>query len=60
MLNQYFLYYLRQYQDFLNLGYTRPVNEIYKAAGIEFDFSEARIRELVDFVKTEMAEIAKI
>lgn len=51
---------LRQYQDFLNLGYTRPVNEIYKAAGIEFDFSEARIRELVDFVKAELAEIAKI
>lgn len=51
---------LRQYQDFLNLGYTKPVSEVYKAAGIEFDFSEARIRELVDFVRAELAEVDRI
>jgi oligoendopeptidase F len=45
---------LRQYQDFLDLGYQKPVSEIYRAAGIEFDFSEARLRELVDFVRAEL------
>ena len=51
---------LRQYQDFLNLGYTKPVREVYRAAGIDFDFSAGRIRELVDFVKAELAEVEKI
>ncbi|PKN71881.1 MAG: M3 family oligoendopeptidase [Candidatus Cloacimonetes bacterium HGW-Cloacimonetes-3] len=51
---------LKQYQAFLDLGYSKPVREIYQTAGIEFDFSEARIRELVEFVKSELAEIEKI
>jgi oligoendopeptidase F len=51
---------LKQYQDFLDLGYSKPVKEIYQAAGIEFDFSEARIRELVDFVQNELKEIEKL
>jgi len=46
---------LKQYQDFLNLGYSKPVKEIYQTAGIEFDFSESYLRELVDFVKAELA-----
>ncbi len=45
---------LRRYQDFLNLGYTKPVDELYRTAGINFDFSEDRIRELVDFVRSEL------
>ncbi len=48
---------LRRYQDFLNLGYSKPVDEIYRTAGIEFDFSEARIRELVDFVRSELDKL---
>jgi oligoendopeptidase F len=48
---------LADYQAFLDLGYTRPVREIYKTAGIDLDFSEARLRELVDFVKVELAAI---
>lgn len=46
---------LQQYQDFLNLGYSKPVREIYKTAGINFDFSESYLKELVDFVKTELS-----
>jgi oligoendopeptidase F len=46
---------LQQYQDFLNLGYSKPVRDIYTAAGISFDFSESYLRELVDFVKAELA-----
>jgi oligoendopeptidase F len=48
---------LQQYQDFLNLGYTKPVREIYQTAGISFDFSESYLRELVDFVKSELAKL---
>lgn len=50
---------LRQYQDFLQLGYRKPVRTIYKTAGIDFDFSEGRIRELVDFVRGELETIEK-
>jgi oligoendopeptidase F len=50
---------LKQYQNFLNLGYSVPVKEIYEAAGIEFDFSESRIRELVDFVSGELEALDK-
>ncbi|MDD4309990.1 MAG: M3 family oligoendopeptidase [Candidatus Cloacimonetes bacterium] len=50
---------LKNYQDFLRLGYSKQVSEIYQTAGIEFDFSENRIRELVDFVKSELSELEK-
>lgn len=50
---------LKQYQDFLNLGYSRPVDEIYRTAGVPFDFSQDRIRELVDFVRGELAVLDK-
>jgi len=48
---------LQQYQDFLSLGYSRTVRELYQAAGIRFDFSESYIRELVDFVRNELKEL---
>jgi len=51
---------LQQYQAFMELGYSKSVKEIYQTAGIEFDFSEARIRELVDFVRQELAEVEKL
>lgn len=46
---------LKQYMDALSLGYTKTVPEIYETAGIRFDFSEAYVKELVDFVKEQMA-----
>lgn len=45
---------LEQYQNFLSLGYSKPVRDLYKTAGIEFDFSESYLKELVDFVKAEL------
>jgi oligoendopeptidase F len=48
---------LQQYQDFLNLGYSKPVREIYKTAGISFDFSESYLKELVDFVRAELVKL---
>lgn len=48
---------LQGYQNALKLGYLRSIPEIYNAAGIKFDFSRAYIKELMDFVKAELAKI---
>jgi oligoendopeptidase F len=45
---------LEQYKKALKMGYTSPIPEVYKAAGIRFDFSDAYIQELMDFVKAEL------
>ena len=45
---------LDQYESALKLGYTKSIGEIYETAGIKFDFSQAYIKELVDFVKGEL------
>ncbi len=42
------------YKKGLRLGGSRPLPEIYKTAGIRFDFSEKTIAPLVDAVKTEL------
>jgi len=48
---------LQGYQNALKLGYMRSIPEIYKAAGIKFDFSRAYIKELMDFVRVELSKI---
>ncbi|MCK4312439.1 MAG: M3 family oligoendopeptidase [Candidatus Cloacimonetes bacterium] len=48
---------LQKYEDFLKLGYTKPINELYETAGIKFDFSEKYVKELVDFVREELERI---
>jgi oligoendopeptidase F len=48
---------LAGYQNALKLGYIRSIPEIYKAAGIEFNFSREYIKELMDFVREELAKI---
>ena len=48
---------LTDYINFLRLGYTKPVNELYEAAGIKFDFSQEHIRELVQFVQSELENL---
>jgi oligoendopeptidase F len=45
------------YKKALALGYTRSIPEIYKTAGIKFDFSPDYIKELMDFVKKEYEAI---
>jgi len=44
---------IEQYKNALAIGYTKPIPEIYEAAGIRFDFSPEYIKELMDFVKAE-------
>jgi oligoendopeptidase F len=46
-----------QYIAALKLGYTKSIGEIYKAAGIEFNFTQAYVKELVDFIKEELGKI---
>lgn len=48
---------IEDYKEFLTLGYTKPVDELYETAGIKFDFSEKQLSELMDFVRKELEEI---
>lgn len=41
---------IANYKEALKLGYTKPVPEIYKTAGIEFNFSASYVKELTMFV----------
>ncbi len=43
----------------LKLGYTRPIGEIYEAAGIRFDFSRENVRSLGEFVRKELELLMK-
>ncbi len=45
---------IEQYIEALSLGYTRPIPEVYAAAGIRFDFSDSYVAELVQFVREEL------
>jgi len=45
---------IQNYRKALELGYTQPIREIYRAAGIAFDFSRDYVRELGGFVKEEL------
>lgn len=45
---------IKQYKEFLKLGYSKSVDEVYESAGIPFDFSEKYIEDLMDFVREEL------
>lgn len=45
---------LAQFKKALSLGYTRPIGEIYAAAGIDFDFSPLYLKQLAKFVNAEL------
>ena len=42
---------LADYRNALKLGGTRPLPELFKAAGIRFDFSEQTIRPLMEAIR---------
>ncbi|NNM15339.1 MAG: M3 family oligoendopeptidase [Bacteroidia bacterium] len=46
-----------QYIDALKLGYTATIPNIYKAAGIQFNFSEEYVKELSHFISEELAQL---
>ena len=45
---------LDNYSYALSLGGTKTLPDLYKAAGLDFDFSPEKIKVLMDFVKEEM------
>ncbi|TXC81733.1 M3 family oligoendopeptidase [Luteibaculum oceani] len=45
---------LEKFKKALSLGYTKTIPEIYKTAGIRFDFSPNYIKELASFVESKM------
>ena len=48
---------LSKYMDALKLGYTKTIKEIYETAGIEFNFSATYVKELADFIKSELQKL---
>jgi len=50
---------LKQYKEALALGYTKTIHEIYTTAGIEFNFGEDYVKDLLAFVKGEMDYLIK-
>ena len=48
---------LDKYTKALKLGYTKSIGEIYETAGIQFDFSANYVKELSEFIKTQLSEI---
>lgn len=49
---------LKDYLEALSLGATRPLNELYEAAGISFDFDRGMIERLTDLVVQELGDEA--
>jgi oligoendopeptidase F len=50
---------IEQYKAALSLGYTKTIGEIYKTAGIEFNFSDSYIKNLMQFVQAEIMKIQR-
>lgn len=50
---------INNYLKALDLGGTRTLPELFKAAGLEFDFSPAHIKGLMQFVKGELDGLQK-
>jgi oligoendopeptidase F len=48
---------LSGYRAGLKLGGTRPLPELFSAAGIQFDFSEKTLRPLINAVRDELSQL---
>jgi oligoendopeptidase F len=48
---------LSNYLEALSLGYTEPIKSIYAKAGIEFNFSEGYIAELMSFLSEKIKNL---
>jgi oligoendopeptidase F len=49
---------LRDYQRALKLGGSRPLPELFQAAGCRFDFSAATVKPLVELIRSELEKLA--
>ncbi|MBX7181441.1 MAG: M3 family oligoendopeptidase [Bacteroidia bacterium] len=50
---------LKNYKEALSLGNTKSIPEVYKAAGVKFDFSPENISRLMETVSNELNELRK-
>ena len=48
---------VRRYREALALGATRPLPELFDAAGVRRTFDGADLRELIDMVEERMGEL---
>ncbi|RNA69281.1 M3 family oligoendopeptidase [Alteribacter keqinensis] len=48
---------LANYERALKLGRSKPLPEVYKAAGISFEFSDNTVKNAVSFIKKELEEL---
>lgn len=48
---------IHDYKEALKLAYTKSIPEIYKTAGIEFNFSQGHISKLADFIREELEKL---
>jgi len=48
---------INDYKEALKLGYTESIPAVYEKAGVKFDFSQNYLRELAEFLKSELAKI---
>lgn len=51
---------IKDYQAALSLGYTKTIGEIYKTAGVRFDFTKDYIKELTAFVKEQVKTFSPV
>jgi oligoendopeptidase F len=45
---------IEEYDRFLHLGNSKPLNEVYTAAGVKFDLSEEYVAEIIGFIIDEI------
>jgi len=50
---------LGRYRQALALGGSRPLPQLWAAAGLTFDFSESTLRPLIELVRTELAKLPR-
>ena len=46
---------IEDYKSALSFGYTKTIPEVYKKAGVQFDFSATYVKELMDFLNDELS-----
>ncbi len=46
---------IEDYKNALSFGYTKTIPEVYKKAGVQFDFSATYVKELMDFLGEELS-----
>lgn len=50
---------LHAYQQALRLGGSRPLPELFQAAGCRFEFSAATVKPLIQLIRSELDQLAK-